>query len=333
MKPGTSRKIAWTLKALVSGLFVAAVLRAVDLGALRTLFADIAWKYVAPLLAVSAVGITASCLKWRVLLRAKGYPVRLGYLMGLYVLGYFFNNFMPSMVGGDVARGHYLGKRIGSARDGYLSVFMERLTGLIALLALVATVLVAAPSLVNASRVALPLAVFVALCPPALALLLSRRLFAPALRFAPRGMRGKLDSLHESLTEFSRHPLVFAEVVLLSLLFHLTTGVNVLVACQTLNCHADPLRIMLVTPLIIVASLIPITINGIGLWEGGFVLFLALAGVPGATALSAALLLRVKNLLVSALGAAVFWAEDRGARAGLRRAAADHGGRNNGAGG
>ena len=59
---------------------MAVVLRAVDLRAVGGLFRHISWGYVTPLLAISAVGITASCLKWRILLRAKGHPVGLGYL-------------------------------------------------------------------------------------------------------------------------------------------------------------------------------------------------------------------------------------------------------------
>jgi len=305
------KKLSLVLKGLVSAIFVVLVVRAVDLGDLRHLFADIRWRYCGLLVVLGAMGITTSCIKWRILLRTKGHDVSLPYLISLYLLGYFFSNFMPSMVGGDVGRGHYLGRRIGSRSDGYLSVFMERLTGSLALLALVIVVAFVDHPLIRESHLEVPLVAFVILCPLALAVLLSRRVFKRVVRVLPGPLRGKVDSLHQSLSEFRRHPVPFGEVLFLSFLFHVTTGVNVITACNALGATVDSLQVILVTPLIILASVMPITINGIGLWEGGFVLFLSFAGVPRPVALSAALLLRVKNLLVSALGAAVFFTEDR----------------------
>ena len=312
VKMRLSRKtLSLVAKGLVSALFVALVVRAVDLGDTRHLFTGINWRYCGLLVVLSAMGITTSCIKWRILLRTKGRDVSLLYLVSLYLLGYFFNNFMPSMVGGDVGRGHYLGRKIGSRTDGYLSVFMERLTGSLALLVLVIVVAFVDHPLIRDSHLELPLIVFVVLCLLALAVILSRRLFSRFVRILPSRLRQKVDSLHQSLSEFRRHPVLFGEVLALSFLFHITTGVNVITACNALGATVDSLQVILVTPLIIMASVMPITINGIGLWEGGFVLFLSFAGVPPAVALSAALLLRVKNLLVSALGAVVFFTEDR----------------------
>jgi len=311
----TARKrIILTLKVAVSALFVVLVVRAVDLGDVRDLFGAIEWKYCFLLILLGVIVITINCLKWRILLRAKGRQVPLGYLFSLTLLGYFFNNFMPSMVGGDVARGYYLGRRLGSARDGYLSVLMQRLTGVFALVVLVVVVAFVDHPLIRESHLEGPLILFVVLCTFGLAVILSRRLFSRFIRVLPARLRDKVDGIHVSFSEFRGHPLLFGEVLALSLLFHVTTGVNVIVACEALGFSPDALQVILVTPLIILASFMPITINGIGLWEGGFILFLAFAGVPRAVALSAALLLRVKNLLVSVLGAVVFFTEDRGTR-------------------
>jgi uncharacterized protein (TIRG00374 family) len=263
------------------------------------------------------MGITLSCLKWRMLLRAKGYELPLPYLIGLYLMGYFFHNFLPSMVGGDVARGYYLGKRIGNAKDAYLSIFMERITGMFALLALTVGVAFAFWPHISDLRLQLPLGLFLVCCFGGIGLLFSKRFFSLAARLAPAAIREKLDRLHDSLSEFRRHRGVFAMVLFISLIFHVVTGINVLYACHAFHHDAHPLEIILTTPLILVVSMIPVSLNGIGLWEGGFVVFLSFADIPHAVALSAALLLRVKHLPVSAVGGVIFWLEGRKGRAEL----------------
>jgi uncharacterized protein (TIRG00374 family) len=72
--------------------------------------------------------------KWHILLKSQGFHVSIWRLYALYMVGKFFNNFLPSNVGGDVVRGYELGKSIDSGADSMASVFMERFTGLIVLI-------------------------------------------------------------------------------------------------------------------------------------------------------------------------------------------------------
>jgi len=311
MAAGRSR-IVFLLKLLVSEVFIVLVLRVVDLERIIPMFRSIRLVPCLVLLLLAVLGITISCLKWRVLLRTKGHDVSLPYLVSLYLLGYFFNNFMPSMVGGDAARGVFLARRLGTRRDAYLSIVMERMTGLVALMSMVVLAAVVQPSMIRDARLAIPMALLMLASLCGFVLVFSRTLFRRLLGLIPQRfepLRSQVDGLHEVLWEFSTHRGPFGAVLGMSLVFHVLTGINIVYACLALNVTVDPLPVILITPFIILASLLPITLNGFGLWEGGFVLFLSLAGVPAGAALSAALLLRVKNLLVSGLGAAVFLSE------------------------
>ncbi len=55
------------------------------------------------------------------------------WLLGAYLAGQFANNFLPTTVGGDALRIAQLGRRIGSYSQASASVFVERLTGFLAL--------------------------------------------------------------------------------------------------------------------------------------------------------------------------------------------------------
>lgn len=318
-----SRIVFW-LKLLLSTVFLVVVLRVVDLERVLPLFRSIRPGPFLVLMFLGVLGITINCVKWRVLLRTKGHDVSLPYLFSLSLLGYFFNNFMPSMVGGDAARGFFLARRIGSRKDAYLSVLMQRMTGLVALMSMVVFLVAVEHSMIHDMRQEAPLVVLLVLGVCGLVMVFSRTVFLRVLRLVPErfgALRLRLDEWHGALRGFGTQPGPFAGVLFLSLVFHVFTGINIVYACVTLNVPVDPLPVILITPFIIFASLLPITLNGIGLWEGGFVLFLSLAGIPADAALSAALLLRVKNLLVSALGGVVFLAQGGGEKGELLRQA------------
>ncbi|MFA6982226.1 MAG: lysylphosphatidylglycerol synthase transmembrane domain-containing protein, partial [Patescibacteria group bacterium] len=55
------------------------------------------------------------------------------YLFYLYFVGAFFNNFMPTSVGGDAVKFLKLGEKIKSKTNAFTATFMERFTGVMAL--------------------------------------------------------------------------------------------------------------------------------------------------------------------------------------------------------
>ncbi len=312
-KTGKSKLQTW-FKFLVSALFVTILVKTISFQEVVKLFSSLNVYYLVLLLLLSYVMILESCLKWQILLKAKGIRVPLPSLVRLYILGYFFNNFLPSMVGGDSARGLLLGRRLKRVTDVFLSIFMERFTGFLALILFTATAVIVNHPLVRVGNLRSIVIVLLAGALILVVLVFSRKSFGILMGLVPEKfekLRDKLDTLHVSLLEFSHHKGDFACVLFLSLLFHFLTGVNLYYACLALNYEVGFLEMIVVTPFIVLLSLVPITINGIGLWEGSFVLFFSLLGIPSSLALSAALLLRLKTLLVSALGGLFYLQESR----------------------
>lgn len=75
-----------------------------------------------------------SSYRWKALLIHKNSEnISVKYLVYLYFTGAFFNNFMPTSIGGDVYKVVKLGKKIKNNADAFSSTFMERFTGVIAL--------------------------------------------------------------------------------------------------------------------------------------------------------------------------------------------------------
>src|SRR5919108_2787652 len=64
--------------------------------------------YLLLYLVLGFFGVLISSLKWLVLARCHRMSPALSYLVSLYLFGYFFNNFLPTSIGGEVDRGDTL---------------------------------------------------------------------------------------------------------------------------------------------------------------------------------------------------------------------------------
>lgn len=319
MTPTLRARLFLASKLLVTVLFAAILVYTVPLREVARLFVRLNWWYVAVLLVLSYAMIVLSCWKWQILLRRKGIAAGLHSLVRLYILGNFFCNFLPSMIGGDSARGVILGRKTGRMADIFLSIFMERFTGFVALVSLTSLAVILDHPFVHIGNLKhICLAALAATC-ALVFLVFSRRGFALLVRIVFRLVPGggrfgeKLTKLHHSLQEFRSHRVEFFGIMVLSVLFHVLTGINLYVACLALNYQPHFLEMLIVTPFILLLSVLPITINGIGLWEGSFVLFFSLLGIAKPLALSVALLLRLKTLFVSAFGG-LFYLQEKGER-------------------
>jgi uncharacterized protein (TIRG00374 family) len=71
-------------------------------------------------------------MRWRLLLRVLSIHIGLGIGLKLHFLGWFYNNCLPSSVGGDLLRAWYVTKHVESDKrtDAALSVFFDRIVGL-----------------------------------------------------------------------------------------------------------------------------------------------------------------------------------------------------------
>lgn len=92
--------------------------------------------------ALWGVLLVLAAVRWRILLRAAGIDTTVGNALRLCFVGYFFNNVMPGVTGGDVVRGALITRGLEQDRwKAALSVVVDRIIGLVALITLAAVVL------------------------------------------------------------------------------------------------------------------------------------------------------------------------------------------------
>ncbi len=263
------------------------------------------------LLAVLLQGlcIAISALKWGVLLRANRHAQPYPWLLAVYFIGQFANNFLPTSVGGDAMRVVALGRRTGSYAQASASVFMERLTGFLALsLIALAALLVTSTDLFGMRLVTAPTLTLLAggfalvAVIAAVVSLASPWLLPRVSRFLPTFARRPLAKVAEALGEYGSDRGLLLQVMGLSLLFHGTWISLHLVCGLALNLVAPPLIYALMVPLTDILGLAPIFFNNVGARDLVFTLYLRQVGVPNATALALAFTVFSVRLVVSAIG-------------------------------
>jgi len=281
---------------------------------LLTILAGLRWEYVPVLLAFPFLLMGVSCLKWRLFIDSGPVRVPLLQLMGIYAIGFFVNNFLPSMVGGDVTRAYVLGRKIGSGAHSLASVFLERATGFLALIALCFTTLVFSPDLARDPMVVAGVLVMVGAC---IALFLLIAIPQP-LAVLPRRLAShpRVVKLAEMIQSFRGGVLAVRDrpgrvalAMAYSVAFHLLSGLNVYLAGLAIGLEADLLKVIALSQIIFLVAALPITINGLGLLEAACSLYLVRAGASPEQGLAIALLIRLKTLGISVVGGLLFGAE------------------------
>jgi len=243
--------------------------------------------------ALVALNVVAGAERWRQLLTAYGARTRPSLLHAtrLYFVAFFYNNYLPGAVAGDVVRGVVAKEAFGNATASLAVVLVERALGLVGIFVLLATGLLLTP--IDAGNLwlwsALGLAGSAAIV---LALPLARRMRLP----------GKLGELAGRIPALSSAP-AFATATLLSI----ATQALVALAGWVLLRAVDPSvglgASLLIVPLAAATTFLPITVGGAGAREAVYVtLGASLFHMPRADALAASLALWLAHLACGAAG-------------------------------
>jgi hypothetical protein len=264
--------------------------------------------------ALTLAGIVLSALRWQKVLEALDIRTRLPRLMSHYLAGQFVSNVLPTTIGGDVLRVSRLSRDTGESPGTFASVVLERLTGWLVLPVITIVGFAVNPGLRGlgtATRVALALALgTLALLVAVLAAASSSRIGG---RFAARGgWRGFVGAIHVGVEHLRSHPGAAANVLAAGFAYQLALVLAAVAAAQALGLRPAGLTALLAFfPAVLIAQVLPISMSGLGVREGAFVLFLGPLGVAQQEAIALGLLLYLLNLVVSLLGAPAFAAGGR----------------------
>jgi hypothetical protein len=274
---------------------------------------------------LNLVMVVLNTYRWQILVRPLGARVGLARLTSYYFVCMFFNNFMPTSIGGDVVRVLDLARDTGQRSSAMASVLVERLLGLYVLLPIsVVAFLLLAPELPErGSFLAAEGAMAALFVLGTLAIRRSTlRRAEPLLRpFTPVltrfHARERVSRLYDSLDIYKKSGGAVLAAFLLSLLSRSVWVYSCWVLARALDIRLSVAHFFLLMPLVEIGRMLPLSLAGIGIREGVMLLLLRLFGVGDTRAIFLALLIYGIFIVNGLLGGIVYGV--RGFTEGRRR--------------
>lgn|GEM_PF-54099 len=307
----TVAQSAWRWLRLLLGLFgLVALIGFVDFDEVVDALSDANLLYLVPAWFLIIGSTMMKTLRWRLLLHQNKVDISFRRLFGTYLIGSFYSQFLPgASAGGDAMRMAESSLDTGRAVDSVASVIIERVIGLISILATSSLILLISqpegiPTPVIAliyglttggitGLIVLRLGWFVGL---ATGILRNIRL---------GGIAEKVEALSHALKGDLGNPRNLFLMVVLSLLANACSMTAFYLSLLAVTDPVPYFTFISLVALIITLEVIPLTPGSLGIREGAYVFFLGYLGITEPNALSIALLIRVLSLSQALLGGMV----------------------------
>jgi hypothetical protein len=294
-----------TAKILVSAALLYLALRKIDTSNLVSRLGLTSVGWIAFALAMTLLQVLVSALRWREISADCGAPLSVARAARYCMIGSFFNQTLPSSIGGDAMRLWLVGRGPAGWRAAAYSVFVDRAIGLIALAVLIVTSLPWSYRLIGDphGRLALLFVDFSALAAAGGFLLLGR-LHWPWLK--------NIRALHHlrACSVITNHAILNRKrawkMALLSLSIHLLA---IVIAWCVVRAIAAPVfftEIFLLIPPVMLITMLPISIAGWGVREASMALTFGYAGLATGEGVNVSLLYGAVFFVVGALGGLVW---------------------------
>jgi glycosyltransferase 2 family protein len=294
--------ISWKLglKIAVSAGLLVYLSRRVSFAEIGSFLARADRTLLAAALALYLAGQVVSAIKWRRLAVAVGFRASPPRFIAYYFIGMFFNAFGFGTVGGDVVRAFYLAGQGGRRGLAINTVVADRVSGLVVLLA------IALGALVAFHDYDLPAWIYWGVIVLASALLGGWRLLPQALpALLPRENRLRR-LVEQDLAPYWNDDRLLVDVGALSCLFHLSQIGVLMILTRALGLGVPWSYCFILGPLVNIMAAIPVSLNGLGVREGGYVFFLAHIGIARESAIAFALSWFAVVMLAGVAGGCVY---------------------------
>ncbi len=296
------RPLNYLIKLAITAGLLLLILRSVDLRqASAALLRVSPWFLLLALLLQVGSNLVAA-FRWHLIMRRIGFVQPLSFFVKSYFKGAFFNQGLPTSIGGDGLRILDCSRSTGLAEDAFYGVFIDRIVGLAGLLLLNIAALAINPDLLP-SRVYFPLLLILSGLALGLVLLFFLRKFRFVMSGRYLGFLGRLSERYFQV--YSTIPSISLQLGL-SILTHLLAMTAFFVIGTTVGMDF-PLQVYLVlVPPVILLTILPISLAGWGVREGAMVGFFLLIGANETQVLTFSILYGLVALVASLPGLVVY---------------------------
>lgn len=272
------------LKSIISCLLLVYLIYRADISAIWRSLKTASPFWIVVSFSLHIIGFLLTAIRWQMLLAVRGAHLSTWYLIRSVLIGIFFNNFLPSTVGGDVYRAYDTAKQVGSKTESMTVVVVERLTGIFALgLFAIFALFLGFSHFGHIPIIWLAIAglgiafiMFLAAMNHKVAKTIKAIFEHPEMIKFPflRKVQAKLKQIYDALCVYKRNKRVMFVAFLLALFLQINVIVHYYVISYALDLNVPIMYFFLIIPVVTVVLMIPIFINGIGAREAAYTLLL-----------------------------------------------------------
>jgi len=303
-----SKSIAGGLKLLITLLLLLLIFHSVDLSAIRHHLQDMDAGALIVILALCWIGQLICSERWRIIAASLQLGGSYPSFVKIYFAGMFFNIGLPSLIGGDFIKAYILSqKNHKPLLTGLISVLLDRAAGLVSLLFYGTLAIALNPMRWRGIPLWIPYAAawtFTA-CSFGLVLAAGNLMRRFADHTGPALLRKAIGYIIE-LQQSCRIGRLESSQLLRIALFSFANSGLILWALQRVTVAAghpvDIISFCALFPLVILATMLPVTLGGLGVREWVYVEALSLVGIPRISGLVVSLATSATLLLCNFAG-------------------------------
>jgi uncharacterized protein (TIRG00374 family) len=298
-------------RVLVSLVLIGVVLSQLDLGdALNRLEAG-DWQWFALAAVALLAALVVGAVRWHVFLEAAGIARTLSHTVRVYAIGAFANSFLPTAFGGDALRAWFAGEP-GTRARAAVSVVVDRATMLAAVVAFAWIALAADSDPVPATLVQTLAIVTAAVAASGLLIAVAFRASARDASWLPSRFVPWIAKAASATRACFRGSAAW-QTTLLGLTYEALAVLSLWLVGRSVGLEIPFSLLAVVVPAVLVLTAIPVSLGGLGVREGSYVLLLHQAGVSTTDAALLSVSSTVLFALVTLPGAVALLTIDRAA--------------------
>jgi len=285
-------------------LLLGFILSRVDLPALAQTWGPRAGVGVAGAALLLLLGQSVAAFRWKIILGSGSPPWT--YLVRLYVIGGFFSLFLPTVVGGDAVRAAAAAQGSGRAGGIVASVLLDRSLGVLAMAGYAVLGILIAPEAASRLGASLRLRFSTGAVLAGVALVAVAALATAIFVRRSARLRKAARDARDVAANLARSPVVLLQAVALGFVVQGLYILLWLVLARSTDLSLPGLTLLVAVPIVTLAAMLPVTLGGLGVREGAWLILLGGSGIPPEQTLAFSLLFFATNLVTGLVGGVAF---------------------------
>ena len=297
-------------KVLCTIFLLILLINQVDFSGLGNLPIQISLTWMVMAILMNIFALLAIVWRWKIIIDGMGVHKSFIDLFYVNLTSTFFGMFLPSSVGGDVSKMIMIAENASDREAAVSSVIIDRMIGMTVTIVTGIISLFLLPSL-RENRVILgSLVITLLIVLLFVFLILNRRIFWKTINLIPVSIRKRFEEsiskIDQSIAKLQNNLRTLISALIVSFLRQVAISVSFFCAGKSFGISAEMAVYFVVIPIVMAVTVLPISINGLGLQDNTMIFLLGMAGIGSVEALFLSIFMHVTRNLTGIIGGILY---------------------------